>query len=558
MPSVRPSRRKPTLREIAPHTEPTPCVQREKSNLLPIHRTVDRVPLDLRGASRGELQALERELMDDLDGNDKNEGDACESRAGGGLEALEEKLRRSLDGNGTPGKLQALEMELMACLDGMDEGGGNDGNLRVEGGLDALEEQPRRRLDGNGTSGMSRALEKELMGSLDGSNESNLRVEGGLDASEEQTSLQVDDLEHDEEELEKRFNAEFDYGEQGEDVNVEIEDDKVEYAERGGDCFSPGEHRVKKDDGEQRDEVDELISIELKAKQHDPKEQVSKRKQEQLESDLESRREEQQQQQQQREEGLSQELEDAKLTNLMLTRQKVELQIRVEELSERRGHDLDVGELANQMKELAKELSKVKEENLDLKSRLEVAQIVKSSAINNARLISGSSTIANVVAPVMVTIPATLSDTSSGGFGKIIRDYEARIRYLEDEVSNERLKRTNESAKRMEKESECVRLRRQADDTKAEMVSLQLKLARLEMSSGNSASEGFVNTIPSDFDERGAAAPGGVGGPRKSFFRPNNPVAKPSTAMGISSLPVLKENDPRNRQRQEEETCNQQ
>ena len=250
---------------------------------------------------------------------------------------------------------------------------------------------------------------------------------------------------------------------------------------------------------------------------------------------------------------LESDLEASKHQNATLARQKKELQARVTELNDRRTHTLDVSDLSEQLGELVQELEKVKAEKAALVAKSEHSMLLRSSR----RMLSVSTAEENIPQP-----------KQNEAVGKMVREYQSRVQRLEEELSNEKLKRANESAKRLEKESECMKYKREVEDAKAEVVSLQLRLARLEANGGETV-PGIPSTKPrvsfmlpqvdsksgstkledetftsriADYHEVTASNTLTSNAPRKSFF-------KPAGAQGMKkekAIPAISEEDTAN------------
>lgn len=141
---------------------------------------------------------------------------------------------------------------------------------------------------------------------------------------------------------------------------------------------------------------------------------------------------------------LAAELEYAKS---QLSRQHKDFSMQMQELSLKRNHGLDVSDLAQQVRDLVKEVERLKLERTS----------------NN---------------PAATPI---IQQQGNKMVGTVLRDYHVKLCRLEEEISNEKLKRATETSRRIEKESECNQCRRQMEDMRAEIISLQLKLARMEV-----------------------------------------------------------------------------
>lgn len=142
---------------------------------------------------------------------------------------------------------------------------------------------------------------------------------------------------------------------------------------------------------------------------------------------------------------LAGELEHAKA---QVSRQHKDFSSQMQQLTLKRNHGLDVTDLAQQVRDLVKEMERL-----------------KSNAVGSVET-------------------AAISHTTGKMLGGMWRDHHLKLCRLEEEISNEKLKRAMETARRVEKESECNQCRRQMEDMQSEIVSLQLKLARLEMAGG--------------------------------------------------------------------------
>ncbi|KAH9253677.1 hypothetical protein BASA81_008295 [Batrachochytrium salamandrivorans] len=141
---------------------------------------------------------------------------------------------------------------------------------------------------------------------------------------------------------------------------------------------------------------------------------------------------------------LAGELEHAKS---QVSRQHKDFSSQMQQLTLKRNHGLDVTDLAQQVRDLVKEIERLKSNQL----------------------------------PVVETPAALIPQATGKMLGGMWRDHHLKLCRLEEEISNEKLKRAMETARRVEKESECNQCRRQMEDMQSEIVSLQLKLARMEM-----------------------------------------------------------------------------
>ena len=265
---------------------------------------------------------------------------------------------------------------------------------------------------------------------------------------------------------------------------------------------------------------------------------------------------------------LTRELEDSRLEILQLRRQMKELQKRASENVGKRAHGLDLNELAAQVKELAQELEKTKAENTELKEN----QRNKISTDENQNYSKQSQVLDSVGS-------------------KVIRDYQSKIQRLEEELSREKLKRANETAQKVERETEKLKYKRELDDAKAEIISLQLRLARLETNKAgvnhdppsstinalidnkkslkvplaernqNVKEEEFSNRIPTELDH-GENDHGGYDSmlsrpTRKSFFKSKSNSSQ-ITQKNSRPMALIKEEDAVSSSSPGPETCTQQ
>lgn len=171
---------------------------------------------------------------------------------------------------------------------------------------------------------------------------------------------------------------------------------------------------------------------------------------------------------------------------------------------------------------------------------------------------------------------------------KVIRDYQSKIQRVEEELSREKLKRANETAQKVERETEKLKYKRELDDAKAEIISLQLRLARLEtnkaeINPGPSSStinsfidnkkslkiplaernqnikeEEFSNRIPTELDH-GENEQGGYDSmlsrpTRKSFFKSKSQI----TQKNSRPMALIEEEDAISSSSPGPETCTQQ